>query len=115
MGTGSSGKQSQQSYQSFSWGFRLGGSRQESDEEKKQRRETVTRFMQNAKAWQTYQTGGGIGSGGVTFEVVPYNRSPNKLGLAYEGRRPVAMSRANVEKYIAGGATLVRKSGRRTK
>ena len=113
MGTGSSGKQEKQSYSSFSWGFRLGGSSRESNEEKKQRRETVTRFMQNAKAGQTYQTGGGIGSGGGTFEVVDYNRSPNKLGLRYEGMRPVAMSRANVEKYIAGGATLMKRGRRR--
>ena len=109
MGTGSSGKQPQRQYSSIPLVFSLLGTRHATDEEKRQRRETVTRFMNEAKAGDVYKTGAGFGALGGTFEVVPYNRSPNKLGIKAGNFRPVAMSRANVEKYLVNGATLMKK------
>lgn len=105
------------SYQRLPIVFRMGGARYASDEEKQQRRETITRFMNEAKVWNVYRLGGGIGSEGDTpeIEIVPYNSSPNKMGIKSGNYRPVAMSRANVERYIANGATLVRKSRKRAR
>lgn len=59
--------------------------------------------------------GGGFGSetDNPEIEIVPYNRSPNKLGIKSGKRQPVAMSRANVESFIFNGATLVRKGKKR--
>lgn len=97
-------------YESLPVVFRLGGSQYASPEEKKQRRETLNRFMKEAKEGDVYSVGGGVGSaGGSQFEVVHYNRSPNKLGLKWKNGRgqAVAMSRENVEKFISNGATLV--------
>lgn len=75
-------------------------------EEKAQKRNTVSRFMNEAKAGDVYRTGVGIGSRGDQFEIVSYNRSPNKLGIR-SGGRTVALSRGNVESYIGNGARLV--------
>lgn len=47
-----------------------------------------------------------MGGSASTFEVVSFNRSPNKLGIK-TGRGTVAMSRTNVEKWLSTGATLV--------
>ena len=98
------------SYEGFPTGFMMGGRKYASPDDVKKIRETVSRFMKNAKEGDVYTTGGGIGSaGGIKFKVV---RSRGKLGLAWEKDgyypRPVQMSRQNVEKFISNGAKLVK-------
>jgi len=99
------------SYDSFPVSLRIGNGSLATSEEKKQKTETVTRFMKDAKPGDVYSAGGGIGSAGAQFEVVPFNRSPNKLGLKWTGsnRQAVALSRANVAIFIANGAKLVKR------
>ena len=106
---GNGSKFQAKSYPAFPVGARIFGGRGATPEEKKQTREIVSRFMQEAKAGNVYSLGAGIMSGsGETFEIVHYNRSPNKLGIR-SGGRAVAMSRENVARYIMNGATLVNK------
>lgn len=111
-GRGSSfGTQPLASYDSFPVSLRIGGGKLATPEEKKQKTETVTRFMNDVKPGDVYSVGGGIGSSGAQFEVVPFNRSPNKMGLKWTGSnsRPVALSRANVASFIANGARLMKR------
>lgn len=111
-GRGSSfGTQPLASYDSFPVSLRIGGGKLATPEEKKQKTETVSRFMQDAKTGDVYSAGGGIGSSGAQFEVVAFNRSPNKMGLRWTGgnSRPVALSRANVASFIANGARLIKR------
>lgn len=81
-------------------------------EEKAQRRETVTRFMENARVGDVY-TQRGIGGSGE-FEIVEDRKSPNGMGLKYINGRTskVQMSRANVEKFISAGAHLKKRGNR---
>lgn len=74
---------------------------------------SATRRAFIAQAGDQYRTGGGIGSAGADFEIVPYHRSPNGLGIrSVNGRsRPVALTGANVDRWIANGATLIRRNG----
>lgn len=104
------------SYGRFPTGFKMGGREHTSPDDVKKIRETVSRFMKNAKEGDVYTTGGGVGSaGGTKFKVV---RSRGKLGLAWEKDgyylRPVQMSRQNVEKFISNGAKLVRGTASKT-
>ena len=87
--------------------FRVGGAKYATAEEKKKRKETIDRFMKNANEGDVYSAGGGFGSGGSKFKVV---RSRGKMALQWMGgsSRPVEMSRANVEKFIANGAKKVK-------
>lgn len=55
MGTGSSGKKESVSYPRLPLAFRIGGSKYATAEEKQQRRETITRFMNEAKAGNVYR------------------------------------------------------------
>lgn len=107
-GRGSSfGVSALSTYDSFPVSVRLGHSA--TPEEKKQKRDTVNRFMNEAKAGNVYAAGHGIGSSGSQFEIVHFNRSPNKLGLRWSNTgRPVALSRSNVEKFISNGARLIK-------
>lgn len=110
-GRGSSfGVQALASYDSFPVSLRIGGGKLATPQEKKQKAETVTRFLNEAKAGNVYSTGAGIGSAGAQFEVVSFNRSPNKMGLKWSNSntRPVALSRANIANYIANGARLIK-------
>jgi len=66
-------------------------------------------FIAQAQAGDQYRTGAGFGSGGADFEIVPYHRSPNGLGIRSGRYRPVALTGANVDRYISNGATLVRR------
>ena len=97
------------SYERFPMEFKMGGREYASPDDVKKIRETVSRFMKNAKEGDVYTTGGGVGSAGSKFKVV---RSRGKLGLAWERDgyylRPVQMSRQNVEKFISNGAKLVK-------
>lgn len=90
------------------------GSRYATKEEKQKARETISRFMQNAKAGDVYQLGGGFGSGGEQIEIVSHRRSPNGLGIKSVGssRQAVAMSRSNVMSYIKNGARKVKRNRR---
>ena len=110
-GYGSGGdKKEATSYGSFPPGFRIGGRKYATADEIRQVRETVTRFMKNAKEGDVYSVGGGIGSaGGQKFKVL---RRRGKLELAWQDSdgyfsRPVQMSRTNVEKFIGNGAKKV--------
>ena len=99
-------------YEEFPVSMRIGGRKYASPEDKKKARETVSRFMKEAKDGDVYEVGGGFGSsGGSRFQVTT---SRGKLAIGWidsDGRRaakPVQMSRANVEKYIANGAKKVK-------
>lgn len=114
MGRGSSGANKQRDiYERLPSVFRLsGGSRLATPEQKRQRQETISRFIDNAKEGNVYSVGGGFGStGGQQFEVV---RSRGKLALKWQGsnRQPVQLNRSNVEAFIGNGATLVKKKAR---
>ena len=77
--------------------------------EKKQRRDTISSFIKNAKAGDVYRQGTGFGSAGGQFEIVSYRRSPNGLGIraVNSNRQAVALTSANVASFIQNGATLV--------
>ena len=85
------------------------GGRYASKEDKAIKRATIKSFLDNAKVGNVYSTGSGFGSGGGKFEIVSYGRSPNKMGIR-SGGRVVALTSANVAKYIANGAQRVKKS-----
>lgn len=89
----------------------IANSRFATAEEKRVARESVTRFINSAKAGDVYELGGGVGSGGERIEIVTHRRSPNGLGIKAVGspRQPVALNRANVLSYIKNGARKVRK------
>ena len=93
-------------YPAFPTGARIFGGKGATPEENAKKRAIVTRFMNEAKEGNKYRLGGGVGSGSEDFEIVHFNRSPNKLGIR-SGGRTIAMSRANVAKYISNGATLL--------
>ena len=105
------GKTQGTAYEKFPVSFRMGGRKYASPEETKQVRETVSRFMKEAKEGDVYEVGGGVGSkGGQKFKVTT---SRGKPALAWESedgyyRQPVEMSRANVEKFISNGAKKVK-------
>lgn len=109
-GRGSSfGVQPVATYDSFPVSIRLGG-KLATPAEKKQKRDTVKRFMVDAQKGNVYAVGGGIGSTGAQFEVVHFNRSPNKLGLKWiNSGRAVAMTSANVASFIANGARMIKR------
>ena len=87
--------------------FRGGGT----PAEKKQRRDTISSFIKNAKAGDVYSQGAGIGSTGGQFEIVSYRRSPNGLGIraVNSNRRVVALTSSNAASFLTNGATLVRR------
>ena len=97
-------------YESFPASFRVGGRKFASPEENKKARDTVSRFMKEAKDGDVYVVGGGIGSaGGQKFKVTTRG---GKLALAWVSkdgytRNPVQMSRSNVETFISNGARRV--------
>lgn len=108
-GRGSSSKFPTVSYPAFPVRVRIMGGAGASAEDKAQKRAIVTRFMSEAKEGNVYSLGAGIMSGGgEQFEIVRFNRSPNKLGIRSNGRT-IALSRSNAAKYIMNGATLIRK------
>lgn len=88
------------------------GGRGASPEDKAKKRSIIKSFMSDAAVGNVYKTGAGIGSPGETFEIVSYNRSPNKMGIRTENGRRVALSTANLEKYLNNGATLLKKKRR---
>lgn len=108
-GRGSTSRFPTVSYPAFPVGARIFGGAGASAEDKAQKRAIVTRFLSETKEGNIYSVGAGIMSGGgERFEIVHFNRSPNKLGIR-SGGRTVALSRANIAKYIMNGATLVQK------
>lgn len=66
--------------------------------------------MNEAKIGNVYQTSYRFG-GNSELKIVPFNRSPNKMGLKIIGGsgNTLALNRSNVEKFIFGGAKLIRK------
>lgn len=111
-GRGSSfGTQPLASYESFPISLRIGGGAGASADDKRERTKIVNSFLADAKPGNIYSTGNGIGSSGAQFEVVSFNRSPNKMGLRWTGsnRQPVALSRANVASFISNGAKLIKR------
>ena len=108
-GRGSSSSLSAKSYPAFPVRARIMGGAGATAEDKAQKRAIVTRFLSEAREGNVYNTGTGIlSSGGDKFEIVHFNRSPNKLGIRSNGRT-VALSRENAAKYIQNGVTLVGK------
>lgn len=110
---GPSEEKKSETYESFPPGFRVGGKKYASADDVKKVRATVSRFMNEAKAGDIYEVGGGFGStGGSRFQVT--ERGGGKLYIGWidsDGRRkgnPVQMSRSNVEKYISNGAKKVK-------
>ena len=64
--------------------------------------------MNNAKEGDVYRLGNGFGTSGETFEIVHFNRSPNKLGIR-SGRRTIALNSANATKFLTNGARLIKR------
>lgn len=65
--------------------------------------------MNEAEIGNVYQTSYRFG-GNSELKIVPFNRSPNKMGLKIGDRgNTLALNRSNVEKFIFGGAKLIRK------
>lgn len=97
------------SYDRLPYGAVLGGGRFATKDELKQKRVTIKSFIGNAKEGDVYRIGAGLGdSGGSTFQIVHYNRSPNKLGIK-GGRNTVALNSTNAAKWIVNGATLIKR------
>jgi len=103
--------ESSSSYESFPSSFKVGGRKYASPDEVKKVKETVTRFMENAKEGDIYSVGGGVGSaGGQRFAVS--KRGDGKLYIGWvdkdgmRRRKPVLMNRQNVEEYIKNGAKI---------
>lgn len=108
-GRGGTSRLPKESYPAFPVGARIMGGAGASAEDKAEKRAIVTRFLSDAKEGNVYSIGAGImGGGGDRFEIVHFNRSPNKLGIR-SGGRTIALSRGNIAKYIMNGATLVSK------
>ena len=97
-----SGKSISLKYESIPMSVRYGYG---TADEKKQARETISAFINNAKIGDIYELGG---IGREQAEIVSDRKSPNGMGIKSVGsnRRPVQLSRANAEKYIANGAEL---------
>ena len=94
-------------YEALPFSFKKNGL---SKEETKQVRDTIGRFMSNAKEGDVYVVGGGFGSsGGQKFEVTTYRGGKPALRWVGSSWNPVLMNRANVEKFIRNGAKLVEK------
>lgn len=109
-GRGGTSRMVKASYPAFPVSTRMFGGAHASPDDRAQKRAIVTRFLSEAKEGNVYSIGGGFGSrGGEQFEIVHFNRSPNKLGIR-SGGRTIALSRENAAKYIMNGVTLVHKS-----
>ena len=92
-------------YDSFPWSFRMVGRKNLDKDQQKKIRDTVTEFIKNAEAGQIYSAGGGFGSSGSKFKVISFR---GDLGLRWlSSRRPVKMTRQNVEDFIFNGADLI--------
>ncbi len=91
-----------ESYEKFPYGY---NSKYATKEEKKQVSQTISKFMENAQIGDVYSTGNGFGSLGSTFTIT--ERGNGKKMIKAGHGNPVQMSRENVRKYIANGATLV--------
>lgn len=108
--TGGTVRQNEE-YESIPFSVRFAGRKHADPADVKKARETVSRFIKNAQVGDVYQVGGGFGSaGGQKFKVVT---SRGKPALAWQDgdgyyKRPVQMSRANVEDFISNGAKLVK-------
>lgn len=83
------------------------GGKYATDEEKKIKRDTVTRFIKEAKAGNVYKLGGIGTPEDSTLKIVAYNRSKNGLGLKCGRGNTLILSRENVLAYIKNGATLI--------
>lgn len=97
-----------QVYDKFPISTVMFGGRNATNEEKAIKRETVKRFINEAKVGNVYKTGAGFGSGSGDFEIVHFNRSPNKMGIK-SGNRTVALTSTNVSKFIQNGARRIKK------
>lgn len=107
-GRGSSSSGKQLSYPRLPMGTLFKGVA--TKEEQSQKRATVKKFISEAKAGNIYESGSGIGSAGSKFEIVNFNRSPNKLGIKSLGSsRAVALTSQNVVGYIKNGAKMIGK------
>lgn len=107
----SSGGAGKSSYESFPVSFRVGGRKYAPEEDVKKVRETVSRFMKEAKVGDVFSVGGGIGSaGGQKFTVTTRRGKPALAWMTKDGhyRNPVQMSRSNVEEFIRNGARKVK-------
>lgn len=110
MGRGSS-KAGGKTYERLPLSTLMFGGRGASPEDKAKKRSIIKSFMSDVAVGNVYKTGAGIGTPGETFEIVSYNRSPNKMGIKSERGRSVALSTANLEGYLTNGATLLKKNG----
>lgn len=119
MGRGSSGISGSggsggaiKSYGDFPVSTRIFGGKGASKEDKATKQAIKKDFMADVEVGNVYRVGGGIGSaGGMEFEIVNYNRSPNKMGLKWSGsnRQAVALSSTNLDGFLMNGATLIKK------
>ena len=109
----SSGGETRQNeeYEPIPYTIRAGGIKYASPDEVKQARETVSRFIKNAKKGDVYVVGGGFGSaGGQKFTVTESRGKPALAWIDKDGyaRNPVQMSRSNVREFLGNGAKLVK-------
>lgn len=95
-------------YKSIPMSFRVGGGKYATPEEKKERKEIINSFINEAKEGDVYRSGSGVGSSGGEFEIL---KGKNGLMIGWKNSRyrPVEMSRSNVEKFISSGATLIKR------
>ena len=108
--TGGTTRQNEE-YESIPFSVRFAGRKHADPADVKKARETVSRFIKNAQVGDVYQVGGGFGStGGQKFKVVTSRGKPALAWQDEDGyyKRPVQMSRANVEDFISNGAKLVK-------
>lgn len=79
-----------------------------SSEDKAKKKAVIKDFMNDAAVGNEYKSGHGVGSVGASFEIVSYNRSPNKMGIR-QGNWTVALNNANIVEFIKNGAALVKR------
>jgi len=86
------------------------GSKYASPEDLKKKRETIKRFIKDAKVGNVYSASGGFGSAGDSlFEIVHSNKSSNHMALKWVNSKygPVVLNSSNVLSFIKNGAKLV--------
>ena len=82
-------------------------------EDREKARKIRKEFMAQAQIGDVYKVGPSFGSssGSTEIEIVAHRRSPNGMGIKARGSnaRPVAMTNAQVDRWIFSGVTLVRR------
>lgn len=87
-------------------------------EDREKARKIRKEFMAQAQIGDVYQVGPSFGSSGSTeIEIVAHRRSPNGMGIKARGSnaRPVAMTNAQVDRWIFSGVKLLQRGQQQSK